>query len=297
MIYVVTPVHNRKEVVRCFLECLRSQTSRDFEIVIVDDGSTDGTSNMVEKEFPEVTLLKGDGNLWWTGGTNLGLQYVLRRASDDDHVLIINDDVEIDPDYLERMLAFAVQHPRALIGSVIVDADDPKVIWDGGRLRNWTTAKHRMLNQGMQLSSFDPSTYYEVSQLTGRGVLAPTRVFREIGLYDAVHFKHRGDTELPLRAKKHGYQLLVYYGAVVKSYTALTHSSETHRYRLSDFKQYVFDFRSSGSLSFRFYFALKSATTPLQFMSFLTFDVTRTIIHFFRNCTYGSRGSIGGPKK
>lgn len=286
MIYVVTPVHNRREITKAFLNCLRKQRFRDFQVVIVDDGSTDGTSGMIETEFPEVTLLKGDGNLWWSEGTNTGLRHVLMRASNDDHVLIINDDVEIGPEYLERLAGFADQHPRALVGSVVVDIRQPDVISDGGRLRNWKTAKHRILNEGVSLSSFPRSTYVEVSHLTGRGMLAPVRLFREIGLYDSEHFKHRGDTELPVRASKNGYRLLVYYGAVVKSHTEMTDPSEMGRYRLADFTRYFFDFRSSGSFSFRFRFAQKTAQSPVQFFSYFAFDLARITTHFFRNCDY-----------
>lgn len=286
MLFVVTPVHNRKEILRRFLQCLEDQHFRDFEVVIVDDGSTDGTSEMVAQAFPDVTLLKGDGNLWWSGGTNMGLRYVLTKASVDDFVLIINDDLEIDPDYIERLISFAHQHPRALLGSVVVDVLDPDIIWDGGHLWNWTTAKHRILNRGMRLSSFPLSTYFEVSHLTGRGMLAPVSVFREIGLYDAKNFRHRGDTELPVRARKRGYKLLVFYGAKVRSHIGLTHPSEMNRYRLTDCGRYFFDFRSSGSIAFRFRFALKASTSPLQFLSFLTLDLARTGVHFFKNCDY-----------
>lgn len=299
MLFVVTPVHNRKEISRRFLQCLQEQHFREFEVVIVDDGSTDGTSEMVMQTFPAAILLKGDGDLWWSGGTNMGLRYVLARASDDDYVLIINDDLEIDPDYIERLLSFARRHPRALVGSVVVDLRDPDVIWDGGHVWNWTTAKHRILNRGKHLSSFPLSTYYEVSHLTGRGMLAPVRVFREIGLYDAKNFRHRGDTELPVRARKRGYKLLVFYGAKVKSHIGMTHPSEMNRYRLADCGRYFFDFRSSGSIAFRFMFALKSSTSPLQFLSFLMFDLARTGVHFFSNCDYSltSRTSTLTPHR
>ena len=284
MVYVITPVHNRREITRNFLECLRRQSLRDFEVVIIDDGSTDGTSSMIAEEFDEVSLLTGDGALWWTGATNVGLRYALAKAADDDYVLIINDDVEIDDDYLDRMTSFAARHPRALVGSVIVDVKDPDRIVDGGRLRNWITAKLEILHRGLPLSSFSRDDFFEVAQLSGRGMLAPVRLFREIGLYDAERFKHRGDTELPVRAARHGYRLLMYYGAAVRSHTDLTNATEMGRYRLGDFRKYFFDFRSSGSVAFRYNFAVSTYRSPLQFTTFLLFDLARSTSHFFRNC-------------
>lgn len=286
MIYVITPVYNRREITRNFLRCMERQTYVEKEIVIVDDGSSDGTSDMIREEFPDTALLTGDGDLWWSGGTNVGLEYVLARAKNDDYVLIINDDLEVEPDYLERLASFAQPRPHAIVGSVVVTVENPDVIWDGGRTLNWITAKRRILNQGAALCDFPPSTYFTVSELTGRGMLAPVRAFREVGVYDARAFKHRGDTEWPVRASRNGYELLVYYGAKVMTYPDLTHLSEKRPYRLRDFRAYFFDFRSSGWLRFHYNFALKTARSPLQFLSFLTMDMLRISVSFFRNCRW-----------
>lgn len=72
LIYIIIPVHNRKHFTRECLLSLRKQTFQNFKVIVVNDGSSDGTGEMIEKEFSDVILLKGDGNLWWTGATNLG---------------------------------------------------------------------------------------------------------------------------------------------------------------------------------------------------------------------------------
>lgn len=283
MVYVVTPVFNRKAITQRFLACLGRQDYRDIRAIIVDDGSTDGTSDMIRAEFPEVTIVKGDGNLWWTGGTNAGLRHVLKEARADDFVLIINDDLEFDDAYVGRLVAFARAHPRTLVGSVVVDIETPDTIWDGGRITNWFTAKDRVLHVGRRLAEFPQGHAVEVSQLTGRGMLAPVGVFKEVGLYDEVHFKHRGDTEFPVRACRRGYKQIVSYDAAVRSHVNKTYEFDVKEvYRLSDVKRYFFDFRSSFWVKFRFYFALKTATSPIQFVSFFTCDMVRVTVHFLK---------------
>jgi GT2 family glycosyltransferase len=283
MVYVVTPVHNRSAITQRFLACLHAQDYPDLSIVIVDDGSTDGTSEMIRKLFPNVEIVRGDGNLWWTGGTNAGLRHVLARAAGTDYVLIINDDLEFDTDYVRRLATFAQRHPRAIVGSVVVDIDTEDTIWDGGRLTNWFTAKDRVLHVGRRLSEFPDDHFVEVSQLTGRGMLAPVRLFTEIGLYDDVHFKHRGDTEWPVRASRQGHAQIVYYGAAVRSHVNKTYEFDVKtEYRLSDIRRYFFDFRSSFWVKFRFYFALKTATSPIQFLSYFTCDMIRVTVHFLK---------------
>ena len=63
MIYIVIPVFNRKQFTKDCLDSLRKQTDKRFKVVVVDDGSTDGTSDMLKEEYPEVHILYGDGNL------------------------------------------------------------------------------------------------------------------------------------------------------------------------------------------------------------------------------------------
>ena len=283
MVYVITPVYNRLALTRRFLACLQRQTYTDIEVVIIDDGSTDGTAEMIETEFPHVMVIHGTGDLWWSGGTNEGLLYAMEKARDDDYILIINDDLEFDDRYIETLVRFAQQHPKTLVGSVVVDINEPDRIWDGGRLTNWFTAKDRVLHTGRKLSEFKPGTYVEVSQLTGRGMLAPISAFREAGLYDAVRFKHRGDTEFPVRASRFGYRQVVLYDAIVRSHVDKTFEFDIKdEYRLADLKRYFFDFRSSFWVKFRFYFALRTARSPVQFVSFFLCDMMRVTVHFLK---------------
>ena len=106
-IYIVIPVHNRLEATRECLGSLRCQTYKAFKIVVVDDGSTDGTSGLVSQEYPEVTVLKGKGELWWTGATNLGVRYALQDCRGDDYILTLNNDTFLPPEYLETMISLS----------------------------------------------------------------------------------------------------------------------------------------------------------------------------------------------
>ena len=73
MIYIVIPVFNRREeTLRC-LDSLVTQTYTNFIVIVVDDGSTDGVGDAVQAGYPDTIVLKGDGNLWWAGATNLGV--------------------------------------------------------------------------------------------------------------------------------------------------------------------------------------------------------------------------------
>jgi N-acetylglucosaminyl-diphospho-decaprenol L-rhamnosyltransferase len=280
-IYVVVPVFNRKVFTQRFLECMRQQIYRNHHVIVVDDGSTDGTADLVASQFPDVQLLRSEGNLWWTGAINLGIRHALTQASGGDAILIINDDLEVNCDYLEIMHNLRRTLPRTLIGSVAVAIDTPEIIEDGGTFINWWTAKFHHLNAGVRLSQLDRSHCVEVSLLTGRGTLIPVDVFRTIGLYDDVHFQQCGDTELPVRAKRAGYSLVVSYAAVVKMHRQASDgvNTSTH-YLLSDSARYFFGVKSNFRLKYRFFFSLKTASNPFAFVSFFFFDLLRLTLHF-----------------
>ena len=117
---IVAPVHNRKAIT---LLCLRSLSrinseGIDIHIVIVDDGSTDGTGEAIRREFPEVETVDGNGELWFTEGTNRGVLAAL--AHDPQFILTINDDAVFDSEFLQYMVATAQKYTRSIVGSLLL---------------------------------------------------------------------------------------------------------------------------------------------------------------------------------
>lgn len=206
-VVVTTPVHNRRELT---LNCIRSFFQADLSgiephFIVVDDGSTDGTSEAVGKEFPEVELIRGDGNLWYTGGTNAGLKAAIRH--DPDYVLAINDDTRFDPHFLQSMISTAAAHPRSVVGAVLVNWDEPEKIfqvapkwsvWWGGN-RHWCK----------QTVHTVPDRPWKVELIVGNCVLFPADAIREVGFMDEKRLPHAGDAEYTPRMRKAGWTLLI----------------------------------------------------------------------------------------
>lgn len=115
-IHVVTAVHNRYQITRKFISMLKEQTYGAIHLVLVDDGSTDGTAEMVRQEVPGAEILHGNGNLWWGGALHMAYRYFQKsNASDTDFILITNDDVKYPADYLEKGAALLEAHANTLV--------------------------------------------------------------------------------------------------------------------------------------------------------------------------------------
>jgi len=219
MLYVLIPSHNNKHEVMEVLACLQRQSTKDLAVVLVDDGSTDGTHQAVMESFPDTVILHGDGNLWWTGANVLGVDYILQQAKEDDAVLLLNNDLILKEDYIDILLEAKRAHQHALIGSTMVDHERPDFIESGIRFDHALKLTVTRDVQLIESTDFD----FDVGALPGRGTLVPVSVFREVGNFDAERLPHYGaDYEFSIRARRAGYRLLVSHRACVFAKTNIT---------------------------------------------------------------------------
>ncbi len=203
-VYAVIPVHNRLAVTRRCLEQLRAMLYPALTVVVVDDGSTDGTSEMLARfEGLDLRIIRGDGSLWWGGAMEEGMRLVDQTAREEDAVLMLNDDVHLAPDFLESLVRAAGRlGSMTVVGSVQRDLDGGHPGYFGYRID--------FRNQSLEvvLAGGQTRTVVEVDALVGRGVLIPIRVMRAIGLVDARRFPHYwGDIEYTARARDLGYRV------------------------------------------------------------------------------------------
>ena len=115
MLYVVTAVHNRYEITKRFVEQLKKQSIKDYKLILVDDGCTDGTSEMVKVLLPNSIILKGNGNLYWGGALHKAYLWLRDNAQASDSIMFANDDTHFSGDYLERGVQYLSKYPNSLV--------------------------------------------------------------------------------------------------------------------------------------------------------------------------------------
>ncbi len=285
-IFIVIPVYNRKSLTRDCLLSLQKQTFQNIQTIVIDDGSSDGTSQMIQREFPEVVLLNGDGNLWWAGAINLGVEYVLSHEKNNGYILTLNNDTVFYPDYLEILHSNASKRPKSLIGSISICDDGQSTIIDAGVRINWLNAKYTNLGYGKSYNSLlkSSSIIQTVDLLSGRGTIIPLKTFRDIGLYDVNRLPHYGaDYEFSHRAKVKGYNLMINYNAlVITGAKTRGKNDKLNILKLSELIKSFYSMNSANNLKFRWNFA-RLCCPGWKSLLFYTFDITRVVIGSFLN--------------
>jgi GT2 family glycosyltransferase len=283
-LWVCIPVFNRLEFTKRCLESLRRQDHGDYRIVICDDGSTDGTSEYLQRHEPDVEVVAGNGDLWWTGGINACIEHVLAKCSDDDAIVTLNNDLVVEPDYLSALERVAAAHPNALVGSACVDIETGKLM-PSARRHSWLTAKSTPIRPTPG-SSIQP-----VDRLPGRGTLIRTQVFRDLGLFDFEHLPHyAADLDFAHRASRHGYELLLSYEAKVFSHIDETGMAGVNRsLSMAGLTDFFSNRRSPANLRARFWLAVNNCPKPLL-PSYLILDFGRLVGNYLRhNLREGSK--------
>lgn len=223
----VIPTFNRCDLLRTSIGQLQDQAEAlpnvDLTIIVVNDGCTDNTEAMLATDLPEVVQVKTPGNYWYTRSMNVGFEEAMKR--DLDHVLTLNDDIELKPDYLQKITEATSKFDEPIImGSTSITVEQPpRVTFSGVKEINWWRVKQRHYHDYLQEVPEDKLEGIKHSVvLPGRGMLINTEILRGIGLFDERLPQYGSDDEICLRASKFGYQVLVSWDSIIFSHHEMT---------------------------------------------------------------------------
>jgi len=197
-IYILLPVHNRKEITRGFVECLKTQTFQDYHLVLIDDGSNDGTADMVKENILSVTVLRGIGDWWWAGSLQQGIGWLHQQMVDDSQVvLIINDDVSIEKDFLEIGVNLLAEERNALLQARAYCKNSNELI-AAGNVFDGKTLHFRPALEGESINC-----------LTTNGLFMRWGDLKRIGNFHSKLLPHYlSDYEFTIRAHARGLKLI-----------------------------------------------------------------------------------------
>lgn len=214
-VYTVVLNWNGKDNTLSCLASLKRLSVKSFlhHCIVVDNGSTDGSQDAIQKEFPEVTCIALTRNEGFTGGNNTGIRRAL--AQDADYVFILNNDTVVDRSVLEELLkAFEDSLVGIASPKIHFEKDGKTMIWYAGADVDWENiyGKHRGVDEP-DTGQYD--TQDETGYCTGCAMLVKRAVFEKIGLFDERFFAYYEDADFSVRARNAGFKLVYVPKALV----------------------------------------------------------------------------------
>jgi GT2 family glycosyltransferase len=204
---------NSYDVTEDCLLSLRELNYQNVEVVLVDNGSTDGSVEEISRNFPELRLIKNDKNLGFTGGNNVGIRDVLDRGT--DYILLLNNDTVVAPDFLAELVRVAESDAKiGMLNPKIYFFEPRDRIWYAGAIHKcwWSFPKIIGLHK-RDNGNYDQIR--EVSFVTGCALLIKAGVVRQIGLLDEMFFFGFEDVDWSVRAIQAGFKAVFVPSSVI----------------------------------------------------------------------------------
>ncbi|WP_262692935.1 glycosyltransferase family 2 protein [Kordiimonas aestuarii] len=252
-IHIIVPTYNHCDLLReCMAHVDRQSVSHLIHCIVIDDGSTDGVAEMMADSYPHMTVLTGDGSLWWGGAINMGLDHVRQIMAPEDFVVFLNNDVMMDITTIEELLLLALKDRATCWATAAVTRENAVASGERGH------ALYRFEWMLDLLSRHQQSV--EVAYLFGRTTIMPVELFAVVPGIDTTLFQHYwSDSDFSLRAKAAGYATAI----TGRTYVRLHHDPDTTGTHIDFFDRgrswrevwnYFTDIKSLGNLKFAWRF-------------------------------------------
>ena len=274
-ITLVIPIYNRLDITKEGLTSIdnaikyyqsNGQGRFVLRMVIVDDGSTDGSSKWIKENFQSVIILQGSGNLWWSGSVNVGARYAIETLG-TDYVVLWNDDTKCAEDFflvLENLLLSDKQYQDAILVSKVYWQHKPNFLFNFGCYFNHSTGKKTLIGLNKE------DNYNEIIPVDwsgGMGTIIPAHILLTVNYFDNEKFpQYHGDSDFFLRAKESGFK--AYAIPDLKIYNNIDSTGINSVKNLRELKALLTSIKSFENIKQNFYFNLRHANSVISWFNF-----------------------------
>ena len=197
---VVIPNINGERFLGPCLAALRAQTRTDFEVILVDNGSTDGSLTVVRDAWPEARVLELGDNYGFARAMNVGIE-----AANGEYVVLLNNDTEVASDWLSELVACIERRPAAAgAASKTLLMRDSSLVDGAGDVMDWRFLPHPRGHGKPDAGTF--AEEIEIFSPSGAASIWRAQALRDIGLFDEDFFIYYEDVDLGFRARLLGYE-------------------------------------------------------------------------------------------
>jgi GT2 family glycosyltransferase len=183
------------------LASLRCLQYENFDVVVVDNGSTDDSVSRIREAFPGIELIETGKNLGFAGGCNIGIRWALRQGA--NFVWLLNNDAVVDPRALQALVSKAGTDPAiGAVGSAVYHMEEPETLqsWGGGHVNFWLGRSRHFLQ---------PVPDDKLDYITGASLLIRRDALESVGLLDEGFFFSWEDADLSFRLRQAKWKLAV----------------------------------------------------------------------------------------
>ncbi len=196
---VVIPNYNGIKYIRNCMDSLRLQSVKGFEILVVDNGSKDGSLEILQEEYPEARVIALEENTGFCHAVNLGI-----RESNTPYVILLNNDTIADSDFVKALVE-AIEEKEDIfsVSAMMLSMQNQDIIDGAGDnycLLGWAYAR----GKGCIASKYAKKT--EIFSACGGAAIYRKAVMEEIGFFDERHFAYLEDVDIGYRARIYGYR-------------------------------------------------------------------------------------------
>jgi GT2 family glycosyltransferase len=211
--YIILLNYNGYDDTAACIASLRRIDYDNFEIVLVDNHSTDGSAERLRR-LEGLHFIQSEKNLGFAGGCNLGIEFALDHKV--DYILLLNNDTIVAAGFLSVMTEHMDLESRiGIIGPKILYNNEENRIWSaGGGISTWTKRTFQYGENRIDRGQYD--TLRDVDFISGCCMLIRREVLDDIGLFDPEYFMYYEDVDYCLRAKDAGWRIVFEPGALIR---------------------------------------------------------------------------------
>jgi GT2 family glycosyltransferase len=202
---IVLNWNNWRDTIECVTACQKLEWP-NFRIIVVDNGSSDSSENILRGQFPDLEILQTGYNLGFAGGNNVGIHYSIEQKV--DYVWLLNNDAITAPNALTALVtALQQEQNAACAGSKIYYFEEPQRLWCAGGIweKGWLRLRQRGAGQ-IDRGQFD--TQRHIASVSGCSMLIRAAAFQRVGMLNEDYFLYWEDTDWCAQAAKVGYSVL-----------------------------------------------------------------------------------------
>lgn len=202
---IVLNWNGHQDTIEC-IHSIRKINYPRYEIVIVDNGSTDGSEKILRRSFPDIKLIQTGENLGFAEGNNVGIRYALENGA--DYAVILNNDTTVDANFVTELVN-AAESDRSIgiVSSKIYFYDRPDVLWYAGAVLDLKTGKSKHIGYNKKdAGQYD--TMRETDRACGCSMMISRRACEAAGLMDAAYFCYGEEADWSLRVREAGYKVV-----------------------------------------------------------------------------------------